>query len=67
MKKRSFAILVVGLLVFGGCFYSSTKPSVAQSSNSQLFLISKSEMDNAATQAYIVALNEAKNTLNKFI
>lgn len=67
MKKRSFTVLVVSLLIFGGCFYSSTKPSVAQSSNSQLFLVSESEMDNAAAQAYMVALNEAKakNTLNK--
>lgn len=52
---------------FWRLFYSSTKPSVAQSSNSQLFLVSESEMDNAAAQAYMVALNEAKakNTLNK--
>lgn len=67
MKKRSFTVLVVSLLIFGGCFYSSTKLFVAQSSNSQLFLVSESEMDNAAAQAYMVALNEAKNTLNKFI
>ncbi|OCS01459.1 M48 family metallopeptidase [Campylobacter fetus] len=62
MKSTFFAILA--LVILGGCFYSSTKPTVSQASHSQLFLVSKEQMDAGAKDAYNKVLIAAKNKLN---
>ncbi|MBC3781116.1 M48 family metallopeptidase, partial [Campylobacter fetus subsp. fetus] len=61
MKSNFVAILAFSLVILGGCFYSSTKPTVSQASHSQLFLVSKEQMDVGAKDAYNEVLIAAKN------